>query len=89
MNKEYEKMSDSTRERLESEFRNLLMTIPFSKRLELEQAVRAECYAKLQEKILQFDEHWSVYDSSVDSQISGWKDYVDPITGKINESDLF
>jgi hypothetical protein len=90
MTKDYEKFTDSTRERLENEFRNLLLVIPFHKRIELEKIVREECFVILQSKLAQFDEHWTLASNeSVDSQISGWKDYVDPITGKTNESDLF
>jgi hypothetical protein len=61
--KGYDEMPGSTREKLENEFRNLLLIIPFRKRLELEKIVRAECFAILQDKIAQFDEHWSVYDA--------------------------
>jgi hypothetical protein len=71
MSKEYAKISSATQERLESEFRNLLLLIPFSRRLELEKAIRAECYAKLQDKISEFDDHWSVYDNSAENYESG------------------
>ena len=66
----YSEMPESTREKLENEFRNLLLVIPFHKRLELEKIVRAECYAILQSKIAQFDEHWSVYDAPSESNES-------------------
>ena len=68
---DYDKMPKATRERLENEFRNLLLVIPFHKRLELEKIVRAECYAILQNKIHQFDEHWSVYDAPSEIEESG------------------
>lgn len=60
MNKEYEKLSEPTRERLENEFRNLLLVIPASKRLELEKTVQTECLFILRNKFIQFDEHWNV-----------------------------
>lgn len=87
---DYNKMPEPTRERLENEFRNLLLVIPFARRIELEKIVREECFTILQEKLAKFDEHWTLAPvSSVDSQISGWKDYIDPITGEVNESERF
>lgn len=87
---DYDKMPVPTRERLENEFRNLLLVIPFARRIELEKIVREECFTILQEKFAKFDEHWTLASTSaVDSQISDWKDYIDPVTGEINERDRF
>jgi hypothetical protein len=86
---DYDRLPDNTKEKLESDFRNLLLCIPAWRRKELENIVREECVNILSDKIKQFGEHWTVSNVSVDSQISTWKDYVDPVTGNINESERF
>lgn len=86
----YDDLPVSTREKLESDFRNLLRCIPTWRRNELENDVYNEGANDLLEKWTQYQEHWgNAKVVSVDSQISGWKDYVDPITGEINESERF
>jgi len=60
MSKEYAKLSVAARERLENDFRQLLLTIPASKRRELEETVQTECLFILRNKFVQFDEHWNV-----------------------------
>lgn len=79
----YNDRPNHVRERLEHDFRSLLLSIPAWRRAEIEKEVRDSGYAKILEEISSYTNHWHLPTVDVSEQISAWDDYIDPVSDKL------